>query len=109
MLDEVDFRPDERLPEGPMRVTEADASFKSQKDRPLASDEAKKKGTNANRDRQNVIKKNQEMNRYSIVLCFRQASCRSLLTFGAVDWLTGMTMIRLRSQKLRADGTRLSY
>ena len=48
---------------GPMRVKEADASFKSQKDRPLASEQAKQKGTGAHRDREKVIKKNKEMNR----------------------------------------------
>ncbi len=31
-------------PSGPMRVTVADTSYKSQKDQPLKSDEAKKKG-----------------------------------------------------------------
>ncbi|KAK3646952.1 hypothetical protein LTR22_013979 [Elasticomyces elasticus] len=45
-----------------LRVTAADASYKSQKDQPLKSDEAKKKGTNANHDRQKVIKKAEEMN-----------------------------------------------
>ena len=47
-----------------MSVTEAEASYKSQKDQPLATDQAKKKGTGANRDRQKVIKKAQEMNKY---------------------------------------------
>ena len=64
MLDDSDFRLGLKLPTGPMRVKEADASFKSQKDQPLASEQAKKKGTGANRDRQKVIKKNVEMNRY---------------------------------------------
>ena len=64
MLDETDFRLGQQVATGPMRVTEADASFKSQKDQPLASEEAKKKGTGANRDRQKVIKKNQEMSKY---------------------------------------------
>ena len=64
MLDETDFRLGEKVLTGPMRVKEADASFKSQKDQPLASEQAKKKGTGANRDRQKVIKKNLEMNRY---------------------------------------------
>ncbi|KAK0366811.1 hypothetical protein LTR02_005743 [Friedmanniomyces endolithicus] len=62
MLDESDFRLGQQLPTGPMRVHAADASFKSQKDQPLKTDEAKKKGTTANRDRQKVIQKTQEMN-----------------------------------------------
>ncbi|KAK5717757.1 hypothetical protein LTR15_008596 [Elasticomyces elasticus] len=45
-----------------LRVTAADASYKSQKDQPLKSNEAKKKGTNANHDRQKVIKKAEELN-----------------------------------------------
>jgi len=64
MLDESDFRLGQQLPTGPMRVHAADASFKSQKDQPLKTDEAKKKGTTANRDRQKVIQKTQEMNKY---------------------------------------------
>ena len=63
MLDETDFRFGQPVITGPMRVKEADSSFKSQKDQPLASDQAKTKGTGANRDRQKIIKKNQEMNR----------------------------------------------
>ncbi|KAK1823976.1 hypothetical protein LTR12_001509 [Friedmanniomyces endolithicus] len=62
MLDESDFRLGQQLPTGQMRVHAADASFKSQKDQPLKTDEAKKKGTTANRDRQKVIQKTQEMN-----------------------------------------------
>jgi HIV Tat-specific factor 1 len=62
MLDDSDFRLGEKGPMGPMRVTEADASYKSQKDQPLASEQAKKKGTGANRDRNKIIKKNKEMN-----------------------------------------------
>ena len=64
MLDDSDFRMGEKGPMGPMRVTEADASYKAQKDQPLASDQAKKKGTGANRDRTKIIKKNKEMNEY---------------------------------------------
>ncbi|KAK5741357.1 hypothetical protein LTR17_004064 [Elasticomyces elasticus] len=45
-----------------LRVAPADASYKSQKDQPLKSDEAKKKGTNANHDRQKAIKKVEELN-----------------------------------------------
>ena len=63
MLDETDFHLGQKLLTGPMRVKEADASFKSQKDQPLTSEQAKTKGTGANRDRNKVIKKNQEMNR----------------------------------------------
>ena len=64
MLDESDFRLGQQLPTGPMRVREAEASYKSQKDKPLQSDEAKKKGTSANRDRMKVIEKTQKLNRY---------------------------------------------
>lgn len=52
-----------------MSVTEADASYKAQKDQPLASEQAKKKGTGANRDRQKLIKKKKEMNEYVSALC----------------------------------------
>ncbi|KAH9809507.1 RNA recognition motif (aka RRM, RBD, or RNP domain) [Teratosphaeria destructans] len=62
MLDGVDFRMGQTLPTGPMRVVPADQSFKSQKDQP-AGEDAKKKGTTANRDRQKAMKKNEEMNR----------------------------------------------
>ena len=64
MLDETDFRMGQKLATGPMRVTVADSSYKSQKEKPLASEQAKTKGTGANRDRSKVIKKNQEMNKY---------------------------------------------
>lgn len=69
MLDETDFRPGHQVLTGKMRVKEADHSHKSQKERPLASEQAKTKGTGANRDRQKVIKKNQEMNKYVAVQC----------------------------------------
>ncbi|KAK3113711.1 hypothetical protein LTR53_008714 [Teratosphaeriaceae sp. CCFEE 6253] len=62
MLDESDFRLGTKLDTGPMRVHAAEASYKSQKDQPLKSEEAKKKGTTANRDRAKVIHKTQEMN-----------------------------------------------
>ncbi|KAK3725226.1 hypothetical protein LTR37_000737 [Vermiconidia calcicola] len=62
MLDETDFRMGQKLATGPMRVTVADSSYKSQKEKPLASEQAKTKGTGANRDRNKVLKKNQEMN-----------------------------------------------
>ncbi|KAK5115984.1 hypothetical protein LTR62_000440 [Meristemomyces frigidus] len=61
MLDETDFRLGQQLPSGPMRVREAESSYKAQKEQPL-KEEAKKKGTEANRDRQKVIKKTQAMN-----------------------------------------------
>jgi HIV Tat-specific factor 1 len=63
MLDETDFRLGLKLPTGPMRVREADASFKAQKDQPLKTEEAKKKGTKANHDRQKAIQKAQQMNK----------------------------------------------
>ena len=68
MLDDTDFRLGQQVVSGPMRVKEADASFKSQKDKPLTSDQAKTKGTEANRNRQKVIQKTQEMNR-SVKTC----------------------------------------
>lgn len=73
MLDETEFRPGERSDKGPMRVTVADQSYKQQKDQPLKSDQAKKKGTGANKDRDKIIKKNQELNRYVAT-----TSCQSL-------------------------------
>ena len=71
MLDETDFRLGQTLHTGPMRVREADASYKSQKEQPLKTDQAKTKGTNANRDRQKVIKKTQAMNEYVYALIIR--------------------------------------
>lgn len=62
-LDDTDFRPGQKLDTGPMHITEADSSYKVQKEQPLASEGAKKKGTNANKDRQKIIKKNEEMKR----------------------------------------------
>lgn len=67
MLDETDFRLGQQVATGPMRVREAEASYKSQKELPLATDQAKKKGTSANRDRNKVIKKTQEMNKYVLL------------------------------------------
>ena len=67
MLDETDFRLGQKAVTGPMRVSEADSSYKNQKDHPLATESAKLRGTGANRDRQKIIKKNQEMNRYALV------------------------------------------
>lgn len=63
MLDGTDFRLGLKLASGPLRVTVADKSFKAQKEQPLQSEQAKTRGTGANRDRQKVIKKNEEMNR----------------------------------------------
>ena len=62
MLDETDFRMGQPVMTGPMRVKAAEASYKSQKDQPLAGDAAKKKGTTANRDRSKAIQKTQQMN-----------------------------------------------
>ena len=67
MLDDTDFRLGQKAVGGPMRVREAESSYKSQKDQPLATEQAKKKGTGANKDRQKVIKKAQEMNKYALV------------------------------------------
>lgn len=71
MLDETDFRLGQQVITGPMRVREADASFKSQKTQPLATEQAKTKGTGTSKDRQKVIKKNQEMNRCAIQICLQ--------------------------------------
>ena len=65
MLDDSDFRLGVPGVNGKMRVKEADQNYKVQKDNPAASEQAKKKGTAANRDRQKVIKKAEEMNRYT--------------------------------------------
>ena len=85
MLDETDFRLGQQVLTGPMRVKEADRSHKSQTERPLATEQAKTKGTGANRDRQKVIKKNQEMNKcVSQFLCLAfelTCKCRRL-----ADW-----------------------
>jgi HIV Tat-specific factor 1 len=61
MLDDTDFRLGQRCPKGPMSVKAADQNYKSQHGR--VNPEAKKKGTDANRDRQKAIKKMEEMNR----------------------------------------------
>jgi hypothetical protein len=66
MADGTDFRIGQKLDSGPMSVTEADASYKVQKEQPLAAEGAKKKGTTANKDRQKIIKKNEEMKRYAM-------------------------------------------
>lgn len=68
MLDETNFRLGQELPTGPMRVREADASYKVQKTDVIKSTThagPQRKGRGgANRDRDKVIKKNQEMNKY---------------------------------------------
>jgi hypothetical protein len=106
MLDDSDFRLGQKGPMGPMRVTEADASYKAQKDQPLASEQAKKKGTGANRDRQKIIKKNQEMNKYvlSSRRCDRLWHCTNY-SYAAV-LLTGTTMIHQACQTPQAGGIR---
>ena len=70
MLDDSDFRLGVPGVNGKMRVKEADQNYKVQKDKPAASEEAKKKGTAANKDRQKVIKKAEEMNRYAKMKTF---------------------------------------
>ena len=90
MLDESDFRLGQKLATGPMRVREAEASYKSQKDQPLKSDEAKKKGTSANRDRNKVIQKTQEMNKYvstppTETVCHQSSRGRSRTSSRAVQ------------------------
>lgn len=75
ILDETDFRMGQPVITGPMRVREADASFKSQKELPN-KEQAKTKGTNAYRDRQKAIEKKQEMNRYVDRAChFLSTDC----------------------------------
>jgi HIV Tat-specific factor 1 len=60
MLDDTDFRLGERNTKGTMRVKAADQNYKAPQSRVM---EGKKKGTDANRDRQKAIKKMEEMNR----------------------------------------------
>lgn len=55
MLDESDFRPGERGPDGKMRVQEADFSYKKQTDNP-------EKAKSNSKDKQKIIKKTQKMN-----------------------------------------------
>lgn len=54
MLDETDFRLGQPGPQGPMRVQEADFSFKSQQDIPAQSDP---------REKRKIIRKMQKLNR----------------------------------------------
>lgn len=75
MLDDSDFRLGQPGPRGPMRVNAADQNYKTQKDQPANSEQAKKKGTAANRDRQKVIKKAEEMNRCALPLSDAYGSC----------------------------------
>lgn len=56
MLDDSDFRPGERGPDGKMRVQVADYSYKKQTEAPA------EKTKNNNRDKQKIIKKTQKMN-----------------------------------------------
>lgn len=63
MVDDSDFRLGVPGVKGKMRVRAADMTYKAQKDKPADSAEAKKKGTAANRDRQKVIEKTEQMNR----------------------------------------------
>lgn len=63
MLDDTDFRLGQPGMNGKMRVAAADANYKAQKEHPANNEAAKRKGTAANRDRQKVIKKSEEMNR----------------------------------------------
>ena len=106
MLDDSDFRLGEKGPMGLMRVTEADSSYKSQKDLPLASEQAKKKGTGANRDRTKIIKKNKEMAEY--VLSLPVSNFPLAYTNGAylVASPTGTTMTHHPYRTLQAAGTK---
>lgn len=63
MTDDSDFRLGVPGVNGRMRVRVADQNYKVQKDKPAASESAKRKGTAANRDRQKIIKKTEEMNK----------------------------------------------
>ena len=63
MHDDMDFRLGRPAPNGKIGVSPADANYKAQKEHP-ANLEALRKGTAAHRDRQKVIKKTEEMNRY---------------------------------------------
>lgn len=113
LLDETDFRPGQKLATGPMRITEADSSYKVQKEQPLATEDAKKKGTNANKDRQKIIKKNEEMKRWATPY---DASHHSSMNTPANAPFTGVsrtgaamtTTLRL-CHKPRAAGTRSSF
>jgi HIV Tat-specific factor 1 len=78
MLDDSDFRLGVSGVKGKMRVKVADQSYKVQKDRP--AEEAKKKGTSANRDREKAIKKAEEMNRCATKFSLLPESRAPLLT-----------------------------
>nr|POE49352.1 splicing factor u2af-associated protein 2 [Quercus suber] len=62
MLDDSDFRPGKKDPNGPMRVEVADPSRRAQKDKVYSNDEVKEKGSNAYRDRAKAIRKREELN-----------------------------------------------
>lgn len=66
MMDEADLRLGEQVATGKMRVMEADASYKSQKDNTLSTEHAKKKGTFGNKGHGKVIKKAKELSRYTL-------------------------------------------
>lgn len=57
MLDDSDFRPGERGPDGRMKVQVADYSYKKQADAPTEKTKA------VNRDKQKIMKKTEKMNR----------------------------------------------
>jgi HIV Tat-specific factor 1 len=80
MLDDSDFRLGVPGVKGKMRVKVADQSYKVQKDRPAPSEEAKKKGTSANRDREKAIKKAEEMNKCATKTPLLLESRTALLT-----------------------------
>ena len=86
MLDETDFRLGQKVATGPMRVREADPSAKKQKDKPLQSDQAKTKGTTANRDRQKVIAKTQQMNKYVAYITLLDRKSLTQRNSRLADW-----------------------
>lgn len=57
------FRPGQAAKSGPMRVTAADAKYKSQKEPIVPSELAAKRGTAANRNREKIIQNTQKMNK----------------------------------------------
>lgn len=63
LRDETDLILGRPAATGPMRIEPAEDRYKSQKSQPLSTEQAKTKGSAANRDRQKLIKKNQEMNK----------------------------------------------
>jgi len=63
LSDGAHFRPGQAAKSGPMRITAADAKYKSQKTPFVPSDLAAKKGTAANRNREKIIQNTQKMNK----------------------------------------------